>query len=311
MSDSASPQTSKQADLQRSYGSNWTKTNVMTLNEWITIAAYNIQILTYASQYHQQLLRNNIILGLLLSTASGTISAARFSITNDTLLDNILNGLFTAMSFIIAIFTGCIKVYSVQERLEEFLRIKQDWIVFSTALTSELQLPTPLRHDALYVIVKNKVKYLDLLKANPDIPAFCVARVKAEFGAAADMDATNLPKTMMSIAAMELAQFSGEEEEGGSTAPLLGKNTVSTMSMRTLEGSHAFAGTVLGTMTLGPPESARPGGAQDTVLAQNTRPSNEETKKETVGSATIKPDTPSVPITLTVPYDSASLSDES
>jgi len=226
MSDSASPQTSKQADLQRSYGTNWTKANVETLNEWITIAAYNIQILTYASQYHQRLLRNNIILGLLLSTASGTISAARFGLQTNVVVDNVLNGLFTAMSFLIALFTGCLKVYSIQERLEEFLRIKQEWIVFSTAITSELQLPTQLRHDALYTIVKNKAKYLDLLKANPEIPPFCVDRVKREFGTVgdADVDATNLPKTMLNIAATELSSF--DKGVADLAVPLLSRSAV-------------------------------------------------------------------------------------
>jgi len=276
MSDSASPQTNKQADLQRSYGTNWTKANVETLNEWITIAAYNIQILTYASQYHQRLLRNNIILGLLLSTASGTISAARFGLQNNALTDNVLNGLFTAMSFLIALFTGCLKVYSIQERLEEFLRIKQEWIVFSTAITSELQLPTPLRHDALYTIVKNKAKYLDLLKANPEIPPFCVERVKKEFGNVgdADVDATNLPKTMLSIAATELLSFGTEGKclaattVAGAAEPLLPRPAVQRQTQRKPEAS---------TNAVVPEPTASAGASA------------------------------SVPVTMTVSYDSASL----
>jgi len=282
MSDSASPQTNKQADLQRSYGTNWTKANVETLNEWITIAAYNIQILTYASQYHQRLLRNNIILGLLLSTASGTISAARFGLQSSTSIDNILNGLFTAMSFLIALFTGCLKVYSIQERLEEFLRIKQEWIVFSTAITSELQLPTQLRHDALYTIVKNKAKYLDLLKANPEIPAFCVERVKREFGNVgdADVDATNLPKTMLSIAATELLSFSADEKGTAGAAstdlaaPLLSRPAV---QVRRTKGASSQRKPEEPTNAVVPEQSASTGASA------------------------------SVPVTMTVSYDSASL----
>ena len=291
MSDSASPQTNKQADLQRSYGTNWTKANVETLNEWITIAAYNIQILTYASQYHQRLLRNNIILGLLLSTASGTISAARFGLQSSAFTDNVLNGLFTAMSFLIALFTGCLKVYSIQERLEEFLRIKQEWIVFSTAITSELQLPTQLRHDALYTIVKNKAKYLDLLKANPEIPPFCVERVKKEFGNAgdADVDATNLPKTMLSIAATELLSF-GADEKGaagagagaGAADPLLPRSAVQ--------------------VRRGPAKSQRKE-LTNAVGSEQTGPSLGSSSGTSSGTSSGA----SVPVTMTVSYDSAAL----
>jgi hypothetical protein len=218
--DTASPQPTAQADLQKQYGSNWTKTNVTTLQEWINIASYNIQILTYAAQYNQTLLRNNIILGLLLSTASGTISAARFGLTSSPTTDLVLNSLFTAMSFIVAIFTGCLKVYSIQENLEQFIKIRQDWTVFCTAIASELQLPTSLRHDALYIIMKYKIKYLDLLKSNPEVPAFCVDRVKKEFVkyADADLDSTNLPKTMMGIAAMEMKSVNETENEGTQTS---------------------------------------------------------------------------------------------
>ena len=204
--DTASPQPAAQADLQKQFGSHWTKGNVTTLQEWINIAAYNIQILTYAAQHNQRLLRNNIILGLLLSTASGTISAARFGLTSSPTTDLVLNSLFTLMSFVVAIFTGCLKIYSIQENLEGFIKIKQDWTVFCTAIASELQLPVTLRHDALYIIMKHKVKYLDLLKSNPEVPAFCIERVKKEFVkySDVDLDSTNLPKTMMGIAAMEM-----------------------------------------------------------------------------------------------------------
>lgn len=217
--ETASPQPTAQADLQKKYGSNWTKANITTLQEWINIASYNIQILTYASQHSQTLLRNNIILGLLLSTASGTISAARFGLSSNPTVDNILNGLFTAMSFIVAIFTGCLKVYSIQENLEGFIKIKQEWTVFCTAIASELQLPTSLRHDALYIIMKYKIKYLDLLKSNPEVPAYCIERVKKEFikYADADLDSTNLPKTMMGIAAMEMKSVNETGEEGTQT----------------------------------------------------------------------------------------------
>jgi hypothetical protein len=82
------------------------------------------------------------------------------------------------MSFTIAIFTGTIKIYQVQERLENFIRMKQDWILFSTTIASELQLPVDLRHDAYYIIIKNKNKYLDLLKLDCEVPKFIKDEVR-------------------------------------------------------------------------------------------------------------------------------------
>jgi hypothetical protein len=226
--DTASPQPAAQADLQKQFGSHWTKGNVTTLQEWINIAAYNIQILTYAAQHNQRLLRNNIILGLLLSTASGTISAARFGLTSSPTTDLVLNSLFTLMSFVVAIFTGCLKIYSIQENLEGFIKIKQDWTVFCTAIASELQLPVTLRHDALYIIMKHKVKYLDLLKSNPEVPAFCIERVKKEFVkySDVDLDSTNLPKTMMGIAAMEMKSILEMGDEATQTTQTSVRTTV-------------------------------------------------------------------------------------
>ena len=239
MGDSATPQGGNiPADLQKSYGTNWTKTNVTTLQEWITIASYNIQILIYAAQYHQKIIRDNIILGLILSTASGTISSARFGLTSTPTIDYTLNGLFTAMSFIIAIFTGCLKVYSIQERLEEFIRLRQEWTEFSTAIASELQLPIPLRRDALFVIMKRKSKYLDLLKSSPDVPAFCVERVRLEFikYANGDLDSTNLSKTMMGIAAQEMVAMD-QIEDAAKQAQVLKRQQTSVTSPPTIDAS--------------------------------------------------------------------------
>jgi hypothetical protein len=139
---------------------------------------------------------------------------------SNPVVDNVLNGLFTSMSFIVAIFTGWLKVYSIQENLEEFIKVRQDWTVFCTAIASELQLPTALRHDALYIIMKYKIRYLDLLKSNPEVPAFCIDRVKKEFVkyADADLDSTNLPKTMMGIAAMEMKSVNETGDEGTQTS---------------------------------------------------------------------------------------------
>jgi hypothetical protein len=142
------------------------------------------------------------------------------------------------MSFIIAIFTGCLKVYSIQERLEEFIRLRQEWTEFSTAIASELQLPIPLRRDALFVIMKRKSKYLDLLKSSPDVPAFCVERVRLEFikYANGDLDSTNLSKTMMGIAAQEMVAMD-QIEDAAKQAQVLKRQQTSVTSPPTIDAS--------------------------------------------------------------------------
>jgi hypothetical protein len=168
----------EQTSLQRSYGTNWTKTNINTIIQWICISSFKINILDEAITYYRNIMRNNVIFGLILSTASGTISATRFGLNSNDSLSFTLNALFTAMSFSIAIFTGAIKVYQIQERLEEYIKMKQEWITFSAGIASELQLPIKLRKDALFIIIKNKAKYLDLLKLETEIPNFIKLRVE-------------------------------------------------------------------------------------------------------------------------------------
>jgi hypothetical protein len=165
-----------QTELQKKYGTNWTENNFQTILSWTFIAAFHIECLEKAIKYYT-IIRYNIVLGLVLSTASGTISSARFGLTG-TDIDFVFNILFTSMSFTIAIFTGTIKIYQIQERLESFIRMKQDWILFSTTLASELQLPVDLRHDAYYIIIKNKNKYLDLLKLDCEVPKFIKDEVR-------------------------------------------------------------------------------------------------------------------------------------
>ena len=175
---SPSDNTPTENELQRKYGTNWTEKNFQTILNWTFIAAFHIQSLEYAIDHYKKIIRNNIVLGLVLSTASGTISSTRLGMNDNSPLNFSLNILFTAMSFTIAIFTGTIKIYQIQERLENFIKLKQDWIVFSTTLASELQLPVNLRHDAYYIIIKNKSKYLDLLKIDNDIPNFIKEKVR-------------------------------------------------------------------------------------------------------------------------------------
>jgi len=170
-----------QLELQRKYGTNWNEENFTTILDWICIAAFYIESLEKSIIHYRNIIRNNVVLGLLLSTASGTIGIAQYGVDNNSSLSFLLNSIFTAMSFTIAISTGTIKIYQVQERLENFIKIKHEWIVFSTSLATELQLPVELRKDALYVIIKNKNKYLDLLKVDNEIPNFIKEKVKKNF----------------------------------------------------------------------------------------------------------------------------------
>jgi hypothetical protein len=234
MGDTASPQaTSIQQDLQRSYGSNWTLSNMSTLSDWITIAAHNMQILGHASKYYQSVIQTNLVVGLVLSTAAGTISTARFTTTFDSNINMVFNGVFTFMTFATACVTGYIKIFQIQEKLEECIQLRQDWVTFGSAIASELQLPVELRHDALYVITKNKLKYLDLLKARPDVPEWCVTKAKKELASSAgsvNLNATNLAHTIMDIAKQEMMEMTSKVDDASQTSSM---PTIQKLSVRT------------------------------------------------------------------------------
>jgi hypothetical protein len=172
-------------DLRKSYGTNWTPANVSTLFEWISIAAYNIQCLDQATDYHRKKIRMNTIFGLVLSTLSGTLATSQATLPASVTgtVTTVVNVAFIIMSFTIALMTGYIKVYQIQENLESNLKNRHDWTTFITAISSELQLPVELRRDALWLIIKNKNEYLELLKVDLDIPPFITEKVKKEFEA--------------------------------------------------------------------------------------------------------------------------------
>ena len=204
-------------DLRKSYGTNWTKSNVSVLFEWVTIAAYNIRCLELAIIHYRRKIRMNTILGLVLSTMSGTIATAQAGFPNSVTvqLTIILNVIFIVMTFSIAIMTGYIKIYQIQENLELNIKAKQDWISFSADIASELQLPIELRKDALWMIIKNKNIYLDLLKTNLEIPV-CITRqaqtdLKTE--TKLNMDVSSLPRILMDIAIQEMRDISVDNKE--------------------------------------------------------------------------------------------------
>ena len=148
----------------------WTTDNIKTLVQWNCIAAYNIEVLDMSISMYQKYMRWNVIFGLIMSTSSGAISASRFGTNSNNNLVMSFNYIFTFMAFSIAVFTGAIKIYQVQENLETFIRVKQEWINFSTLLVAEFQLPLTERQDAVTLIKNNKGKYLDLLKTPINVP---------------------------------------------------------------------------------------------------------------------------------------------
>jgi len=149
-------------------GDNWTPANIVTLMIWISMAYYQLKTLEVAIKYNRDIVRNNVILGFILSTASGTISAATFG-GQSTDLNLKLGILFTVMSFVVSIYAAFIKIFQIQENLEKFIKSKQEWINFSTYVIAELHLPITHRYDAMKIIKKNKDKYLQLLKGDLEI----------------------------------------------------------------------------------------------------------------------------------------------
>jgi hypothetical protein len=204
-------------DLRKSYGTNWTKANVSVLFEWITIAAYNIRCLEMATDYYRKRIRINVIVGLVLSTLSGTAAALQAAFPATMAIDVTigLNATFMILTFTIALMTGYIKVYQIQENLESSIKSHQDWIAFSTELASELQLPTELRRDALWMIIKHKNLYLDLLKTKLEIPDAIAKRAKQEFQKETQliMDVGSLPHIMIDIILQEMRDLGVDNKE--------------------------------------------------------------------------------------------------
>jgi uncharacterized membrane protein (DUF441 family) len=162
----------------RSIGSHWTPSNLTTLIDWLWTSIYIIECLEISIISSRNTLRYNTILGLLLSTLTGTLNITQFNLISDYYVNLVIKILLTTMAFAIAINTGRIKIYQYQESLEDYIRIKQEWIQFAVNIAAELQLPIDLRQDALYIIENYKGKYLDLLKAESEISELVKDRIK-------------------------------------------------------------------------------------------------------------------------------------
>jgi hypothetical protein len=145
------------------------KCTLDTFNDWINVSAHKIACLDLIIQKYRWRLQNYILLGLILSTASGTISVTQFG-SYDPKINFVLNLVFTIMSFAVAVLTGAVKTFKIQENLEEYISLKQNWISFSARISSEIYLPKRLRTDAEFLIKDSKTKFLDLLKIDVPVP---------------------------------------------------------------------------------------------------------------------------------------------
>ena len=140
-----------------------------TFNDWISVASYKIECLDLAIKIYRWRLQTCILLGLLLSTASGTISVTQFGNYSSNLKFG-LNLVLTITSFAVALLTGIVKTFKLQENLEEYISLKQSWVSFSAKINNEIYLPKKMRGNAETLIKDNKARFLDLLKIDVPIP---------------------------------------------------------------------------------------------------------------------------------------------
>ena len=140
-----------------------------TFNDWISVASYKIECLDLAIKIYRWRLQTCIMLGLLLSTASGTISVTQFGNYSHNIKFG-LNLVLTITSFAVALLTGIVKTFKLQENLEKYINLKQSWVSFSAKISNEIYLPKKMRGNAETLIKDNKSRFLDLLKVDVPIP---------------------------------------------------------------------------------------------------------------------------------------------
>jgi hypothetical protein len=145
-----------------------------TFHEWLDVSTYYIELLATATEYLRFALRCNAAIGILLSTLSGTISVAQFNNYGNFVFSVLLTG----MTYIVAISSGLMKILQIQEQLEEFIKLRQEWIDFSINIITEIQVPYYMRKPADYLIHKYKDKYTSLLKKDISIPDWIRKKVK-------------------------------------------------------------------------------------------------------------------------------------
>lgn len=149
-------------------GEDWKPEIVQTLMQWIQIAAVYLEIMTEATERYRRTLRKNTIINLIFSTVASTASLSTFNVDEKTYPTSalLLKGFFSLFTIILTLSTGYIKVFQIQEKLETAIRLKQEWAIFGSKISSEMQLPSQLRKNAIWLIVKMKDNYLDLIKSD-------------------------------------------------------------------------------------------------------------------------------------------------
>ena len=165
-------------------GEDWQPEIVHTLMQWIQISAVYLEIMTTATEQYRRTLRKNTIINLVFSTVASTASLSTFNVNeaNYPTTALLLKGLFSFFTIILTLSTGYIKVFQIQEKLETAIRLKQEWAVFGSKISSEMQLPPALRKNAIWLIVKMKDGYLDLIKSDMGVSKDIVRNTALDAG---------------------------------------------------------------------------------------------------------------------------------
>lgn len=172
------------SDVTFKRGANWNEENIRTLTRWTHVCAIKCEIAQESTIYYRDLMRRNTVFTLILSSFAGIASLSQFNLDTQTneILSNVLKGFFSVASILVALNSGFLKIYEVQERLEASIRLQNAWTQFGSRISSEMQLPVALRKDALYMIIKMKETYHELIKDQVQISKHILQKVALRNG---------------------------------------------------------------------------------------------------------------------------------